>query len=79
MHAPLHRDNLPPLRDVDRLDDPRDFIDEGDGASDVVEHLDITDLFPWHRHVFQQLHHSMRHILQCSKYNKIKKEDFSFI
>ena len=74
------RTNIPPLRDVDWLNDPRDFIDEGDGTSDVVQNLDVTDLFPWHRHVFQQLHHSMRHVFQRPKQhnNRMKEHPAQF-
>lgn len=55
---------LPPLCDVDWLYDPRNFIHKGYGSSDVVEHRHISDLFPWHWHVFQQLQHCMGHVLE---------------
>jgi len=55
--------NLPPLGDVDRLNDPGNLIDKGDGSRNVVQHLDIPDLLPGHGHVLQQLKHRMRHVL----------------
>ena len=55
---------LTPLRNVDRLYDPGDFIDKRDGSCDVVEHGHISNLFPGHGHVLQQLQHGMGHILQ---------------
>lgn len=55
---------LPPLSNVNSLNDPGDLIDESDGPSDVVENLHISDLLPWHGHVFHQLQYCMRHILK---------------
>ena len=58
--------NLPPLCDVDGLDDPGDLVDEGDGSGDVVEHVHVADLFPRHGHILHQLQNRMRHVLQSS-------------
>lgn len=55
---------LPPLWNVDWLNDPRDFIDKWNGSSDVIKHGHISNLFPRHRHVFQQLQHCMGHVLE---------------
>lgn len=59
-----HWNDSPPLCDVDRLYDPGDLIDKGDGAGDVVQDLHVPDLFPRHRHVLHQLQHRVRHVLQ---------------
>lgn len=56
--------HLPPLCDVDRLYDPRDFIHKGNSSGNVVEDRHVSDLFPGHRHVFQQLQHCMGHVLE---------------
>lgn len=58
------RRHLPPLGNVDRLDDPGDLVDKGDGASDVVQDRNVSDLLPGHGHVLQELQHSMGHVLQ---------------
>ena len=61
---PHHDPHAAPLRQVDRLDDPWNLIDEGDGSGDVVKYRDIPDLLPRHWHVLQQLEHGMRHVLE---------------
>ena len=63
-----HPGNLPqyspPLRYVYGLHHPGNLVDECDSTGDVVKNLDITNLFPWHRHVLHQLHDGVRHVLQ---------------
>lgn len=60
-----------PLSDVHRFNHPRNLVDKGDGASDVVEYLDIADLFPGHGHVLHQLQHSVWHVLESTKVNPL--------
>lgn len=55
---------LPPLSYVDWLDNPRNFIDKGNGSRDVIQDRYISNLFPRHRHVLQQLQHCMRHVFK---------------
>lgn len=55
---------LPPLCNVDWFNDPGDFIHKGNGSSYVVKDWHISDLFPGHWHVFQQLQHCMGHVLE---------------
>lgn len=59
-----HHTLLPPLGDVDWLDDPGNFIHKGNSSSDVVEDGHVSDLFPGHGHVFQQLQYSVGHVLE---------------
>ncbi len=54
----------PPLGNVDRLNNPGDLIDKGDGASDMIEAGDVSNLLPRHQHVLQKLQHRMRHVLE---------------
>ena len=42
--APHHDPHGAPLRRVHRLDHPWDLVDKRDGASDVVDDLDVADL-----------------------------------
>ena len=69
--------NLPPLCYEAGFNDPWDLIDEGDGPCDVVEDRHITDLLPWHRHVFHQLQYSMGHVLQGSTRGRIGIKNIS--
>lgn len=64
---------LPPLCNVDWLNDPGDFIHKGNGSSDVVKDWHISDLFPGHWHVFQQLQHSVWHVLKRPG-NQVEKD-----
>lgn len=66
---------LPPLGNVDWLDDPGDFIHKGNRSSDVVEDWHISDLFPGHGHVFQQLQNSMGHVLKGTVQEKRKTQN----
>lgn len=63
---------LPPLGDVDRLYNPRDFIDKGNGSCDVVQDGHISDLFPGHWHVLQQFQHCMGHVFEGTVQQKEK-------
>lgn len=65
--AAHHHPHRAPLGDVDGLDDARHLVDESDGARDVVEHADVPDLLPGHRHVLQQLEDGVRHELQSAE------------
>lgn len=57
--------HLPPLSNVHRLNNPWDFIYKGNGACNVVEHRNISDLLPRHGHILKQFEHCMGHIFQC--------------
>mmetsp|Transcript_8730 Transcript_8730/g.18588 ORF Transcript_8730/g.18588 Transcript_8730/m.18588 type:complete len:335 (-) Transcript_8730:298-1302(-) len=69
--APHHNPHRTPLSCVHWLDHPRDLVHESDSTSDVVNHLDVADLLPWHRHVLQQLVHRMRHKLECAEVHSL--------
>lgn len=43
---PHHNPHGSPLRNIHGLDHKGHLIDEGDGAGDVVEDLDVSDLLP---------------------------------
>ena len=69
--ASHHNPHASPLGHVDRFNDPGNFVHETDGTCNVVENFDIFDQLPWHRHVFQQLQYSMRHVFQCAKIHSL--------
>ena len=65
---PSHHDpHGGPLRHVHGLDHLRGLVDEGDGAGDVVDHLAVPNLLPWHGHVLQELEHGVRDEFQRSE------------
>ena len=77
-HVATH---IPPLGDVDWLNDPWDLVHKRDCSSDVIEHSNVANLFPRHRHVFHQLQHGVRHVLQrtaqptITNYSQSEKRD----
>ena len=56
-----------PLSHVHGLNHQRNLVDKRDGASDVVQHLDVANLLPRHWHVLQQLEHGVWHVLESSE------------
>lgn len=70
MSSAVNNVHSPPLSNVHRLDHPWDLIYKCYSSCDVIQHFDISNLFPWHRQVLQQLQHCMRHVFQCPKINK---------
>ena len=62
-----HDPHCPPLRDVDRFDNERYLIHEGNGTSDMVQHLHVSDLLPRCRCILQQLVDGVGDVLQCSQ------------
>ncbi|RUP50905.1 hypothetical protein BC936DRAFT_137165 [Jimgerdemannia flammicorona] len=65
--ASHHDPHGAPLRDVDWLDHPRDFVHKGDGAGDMVQDGDLANLFPRHRHVLQELEDGVGYIFERAK------------
>ena len=62
---PTHQNpRCPPLRHKDRLYDHRNLVDKRNGAGNVIQNLDVANLLPRHRHVFEKLQEGMRHKLQ---------------
>lgn len=67
--------DIPPLRNVHWLNNPRDLVNERDRSSDVVENTDVANLFPRHWHVLHQLQHGMRHVFQRTVHQKYSRLD----
>lgn len=65
-----------PLRMENRLDDPRDLINQGQAAVHMVENLHFPRRLPWHGHVFQQLEHRMWHKLQRAEIAALVAAEF---
>ena len=63
-HSQPHRS---PLSMIYGLDNPRYFINKGDGTCNVVQDGHLTHLFPWHRYIFQQFQHGMWDIFKCTQ------------
>ena len=74
---PHHYPHGAPLGQVDGFDDPRDFVDESDGAGDVVEDLAVADLLPRHRHVLHQLEDGVRHVFEGAEVHALVVTEFS--
>jgi hypothetical protein len=56
---------------VYRFNDAGDFIDKGDGAGDVIQHGHFTNLLPWIRDVFEELHHSVWDVFESAEMNAL--------
>jgi hypothetical protein len=52
---------------IHRLNDPRDFVDESDCASDVIQNRHLANLLPRIRYVFEKLHDCVRNIFESTK------------
>ena len=49
---------------IDRLNNSWNFIDEGNGARDVVEDRHLANLFPRIWNIFEQLHDGVRDVFE---------------
>jgi len=65
--SPHHDPHGSPLSSVDGLNHPWNLVNEADGSCDVVENFHVSDLFPWHRSVFEEFIDSVRGVFQGSK------------
>lgn len=64
LFPPHHDPHCPPLRVIHRLDHSWNLVHECNGARNMIQHLNIFDLLPRHRHILQQLVHCMRCVLK---------------
>ena len=55
----------PPLSNIHWFNHPGYLINKRNSSCDMVQYFDVSNLFPRHRQVLQQLQHSMRHVFQC--------------
>ena len=74
---PHHDPHGSPLGQVDGFDDPRDFIDESNGARNVVKDLAIPNLLPGHRHVLHQFEDGVGHVFEGAEINALVVAEFS--
>lgn len=61
---------------INGFNDTRDFVYEGDGASDVIEDGDFADLLPRVGDVFKEFHDSVGHVLECTKVDAFVVAEF---
>jgi hypothetical protein len=41
----------------------------------MIQSFDISDLLPWHGHVFQEFHYCVRHVFQSSEKSRKANDD----
>ena len=61
---PHHDPHGAPLRNVDGFNHQWNLINKRDGASIVVQHVDVANLLPWHWHILEQFVDGMRNIFE---------------